>query len=127
MANAAYHFFMAHAGYSYDPKTETPMQGRMRCAKELAYHEQRACEAGASFLWEPDPEITSANWINDNEDGGRNNAPWSTWLCVARDANGEIFASLGGIDFGRDGSPWSDPYRRVVEAELACELPITED
>ena len=28
-------FFYDHAGWSYDPKTETPEQGRERCAKDL--------------------------------------------------------------------------------------------
>ena len=54
-------FFFDCACHSYDPRTETPEQGRTRCALDLA-----AAEA-----------------------------------------------------FGRDGSPWGDPYRRVVEAELA--------
>ena len=29
-------FFYENAGYSYDPKTETPEQGRIRCARDLA-------------------------------------------------------------------------------------------
>lgn len=121
----AYHFFLAQAGYSYAPDKETPMQGRIRCAKSLAYAERCARDAGASFDWSQDDQ-TSAEWISDDNDGGRNRDPWYTWVCLARDANGKVFASLGGIDFGRDGEPWGDPYRRVVEAELACELP-TED
>lgn len=32
-----YEFFLAQAGYSYDAKTETPMAGKRRCAKLLAY------------------------------------------------------------------------------------------
>lgn len=115
-----YHFFLAHAGYSYDPRTETPMQGRIRCAQTLAYAERCALNSGCSFEWSIDPDITSREWTNE--------APaWSTWRCVARDAEGKVFASLHGIDFGRDGEPWGDPYRRVVEAELACELPTCEE
>lgn len=125
MSKTAYHFFMAQAGYSYDPKTETPMQGRIRCAKSLAYNEQRARNAGASFDWSVDPDITSADWVEAHQDGASD--PWQTWQCVARDAQGKVFASLHGIDFGRDGDPWSNPYRRVVEAELACELPMDEE
>lgn len=122
-----YHFFIANAGYSYDPKTQTPIQGRRECAKQLAFAEKRAHERGCSFSWEIDPNVTSADWISDFKDGGKHRHPWHTWLCVARDENGTAFASLGGIDFGRNGEPWGDPYRRVVEAELACELPLAED
>jgi hypothetical protein len=122
-----YHFFLANAGYSYDPKTETPMQGRIRCAQDLAYAEKHAREAGASFEWSHDVDSTSADWIAPHNDGGRLRDPWYAWVCLARGADGKVFASLGGIDFGRDGSPWGDPYRRVVEAELACELPLGEE
>jgi hypothetical protein len=37
------------------------------------------------------------------------------------DEDGKIVQSLCFIDFGRDGSPWGDSYKRVVEAELALE------
>lgn len=120
MSQSAYHFFLASAGYSYNPKTETPMQGRIRCAQMLAHHERRAREAGCSFEWTIDPDSTSADWTDDD-------SPWQAWQCVARDSEGAIFASLHGIDFGHDGEPWGDPYRRVVEAELAGELPLGAD
>jgi hypothetical protein len=38
-----------------------------------------------------------------------------------RDKAGKVVQSLGGVDFGRDGDPWGQPYARVVEAELALE------
>ncbi len=111
----AYAFFLKHAGYSYGPG-ETPLQGRRRCAKTLAAAEQRASDAGVSFEWDIDPETTSADFTDEYP-------AWNLWTCLARDANGEVFSSLCGIDFGRDGEPWGNPYRRVIEAELACELP----
>ena len=123
---SAYHFFLAQAGYSYDPKAETPMQGRIRCAKSLARAERLARDAGCTFAWEYDG-LDSSEWIPAGKDGGRDRDPWPTWCCVARDGTGAVFASLCGIDFGRDGEPWRNPYRRVVEAELACELPIEEE
>ena len=109
-------FFYKHAGYSYTPGRETKEQGRRRCARALAAAELAARDAGASFDWDHDPDCTSADFSDADP-------PWRLWECIARDANGNIFASLGGIDFGRDGTPWSDPYRRVVEAELALEMP----
>ena len=102
-------FFYAHAGYSYRPD-ETPMQGRERCAKRLALAENWAHEQRVSFEWQPDG---LSDW--DDED------KHEVWACVARDANGAVIGSLGGVDFGADRDPWGDPYRVVVEAEIALE------
>ena len=106
-------FFYEHAGYSYGPG-ETPEQGRERCAKALAAAERRASEEGWSFQWEVDQHSDSSDWCDEQP-------AYSVWDCVARDVAGEVRASLGAIDFGCDGEPWDDPYRRVVEAELALE------
>ncbi len=111
---AAEKFFFDHAGYSYDPVTETPEQGRIRCARNLAAAEALAREAGVSFAWEVDQDIDSSDF-DDSTD------PWALWTCVAYDCTGAVAASLGGVDFGRDGTPHGDDYRRVVEAELADE------
>lgn len=109
----AYHFFLANAGYSYDPSRETPIQGRRRCAKQYAEAEKAGREAGLSFEWTQD-DITSAEFTDEEPS-------WLLWVCRCHNADGEIVESLAGIDFGRDGGPWGDSYRRVVEAELACE------
>jgi len=110
----AYHFFLSHAGYSYDPKTETKLQGRIRCAQALAAAEKQAKAADCTFEWQVDADCDSSDFSDEVP-------PWSLWGCIARDADGQIFASLWGIDFGRDGMPVGDPYSRVVEAELATE------
>lgn len=120
-----YKFFLKHAGYSYDPKNETPIQGRVRGARALAKAEREARDAGISFQWAPD-DYLSSEWIDNNEDGGKNRDPWHTWECIAwipdnTSITPECLASLSGIDFGRGGEPWGDPYKRVVEAELALE------
>ncbi len=115
----AYHFFLANAGYSYDPTKQTPMQGRIACARSLAYAERRAQMLGCSFQWAVDPEIDSSEFSDEVP-------AWQLWTCVARTAEGDVFASLCGIDFGRDVEPWGQAYRRVVEAELACELPVAD-
>lgn len=112
----AYQFFKKHAGFSYGTG-ETPEQGRRRCARELAAAERAAADAGVEFLWEQD-DTTNEEWE------GAEGAPfYYTWVCIAR-VDGETFASCGGIDFGRDREPWGDPYKRVMEAQLACELPV---
>lgn len=124
-----YQFFLRHAGYSYDPQTQTPMQGRVRNTRNLAAAERKARDAGLWFKWEVDPDSTSADF-GDNLDNGELGAPWQLWQCCACSPNespgrfsnlSTVLASLGGIDFGRDGEPWGNPYRRVVEAELALE------
>lgn len=113
-------FFFDHMGYSYKPP-ETKQEGLTRCAREAAVAEQRAREAGFSFDWSTDPEIDSSDFSDEPN-------PWQLWQCIARDGAGNIVASLHGIDFGRDGEPWGNSYRRCVEAELALEgLPSCED
>ena len=52
MTATAYHFFLSRAGYSYDPKTQTPMQGRIESAKRLAGAEKWARANGVYFVWE---------------------------------------------------------------------------
>lgn len=111
-----YQFFHEHAGYSYDPKTETKQQGRARCAKALADAERRGREQGLSFAWSVDPDTDSSEFSDEKP-------AWALWQCVCRDQPGTVRASLHAIDFGRDGFPCaSEPYARVVEAELALEV-----
>lgn len=114
-------FFKRYAGFSYDPATETRMQGKLRCARALATAEAAARAAGCTFDWDCDPEITSADWVEKGDASRGYEEPWQTYACVMRDKGGRVVASLGGVDFGRDGSPRGEPYARVVEAELACE------
>jgi hypothetical protein len=45
----AFQFFLAHAGYSYDPTKETERQGRARCARQLAKAESDASRVGIHF------------------------------------------------------------------------------
>lgn len=106
-------FFYRCAGYSYDPKTQTPEEGRKECAAKLAHAERRGSDAGLSFEWAED-DIDSSSFRNDRD-------PYPLWLCVCRRMDGTAAASLGGVDFGRYCNPYGDSYRRVVEAELAME------
>ena len=114
MQRINHEFFRQHAGYSYDSKTQTPEQGRDECARRLANAYSAAQEAGCSWEWDIDPDITSSDWCDDDP-------PWQTWCCIMRDGGGAVVGSLGGVDFGRDADPWGDPYRIVVEAQLATE------
>lgn len=110
---SGYHFFMRHAGYSFNPAYQTPLQGRIECAQILARAEKRALLESCSFEWQIDPDMDSSDFSDE--------APWKLWVCRMRDFEGDIVQSLWAIDFGRDGTPWGDPYRRVIEAELARE------
>lgn len=109
-----FQFFLQFAGWSYDPKTETKLQGRQRSAQLLANAERSASDAGCSFAWEIDQYGSPRDWNPDVEH-------YPVWECIMRDGAGEIVGALCGIDFGPDCSPWGDTYRRVVEAELAAE------
>jgi hypothetical protein len=107
-------FFYRHAGFSYDPATETREQGRRRRARMLAQAERDARVYGLSFAWNVDPDVDSSDWSDDRP-------AWQVWECHAMNRDGDMLACLGGIDFGRDGSPEGEAYARVVEAELAQE------
>lgn len=110
-------FFYEHGSYSYDPLTETPEQGRERCAAELATAEAWAKAVSAEYRWY-ESDIDSSDFSDE--------APvWRLWDCSMH-VDGECAASLGAIDFGRDGEPGHgygilEPYARVVQAELAAE------
>ncbi len=106
-------FFRTHCAICQNPD-ETPEQARDRCAADLVAAEGFAAAAGVSFHWDVDPEVTSADWCGDEP-------AHSTWRALARDCCGQVIGSLGCVDFGPDGEPWSSPYRRVVEAEIAAE------
>lgn len=111
---AAFYFFFKHAGFSYDPKTETPKQGRAKCARALAKAERDAAALGYTFEWSDDwtvrdhaKEYSSEAYPNGNPD--------TCESCICRDADGTAVASLGCIDDA------TREYRRVIEAELAQE------
>lgn len=107
-----YHFFYAHAGYSYDLKTETPAQGRARCAKSLARAEAMARNTGLRYVWSVDPDTNASDFCDTD---------YPLYQCFLVRGESEILESLHGIDFGPSGHPWGQPYARVVEAELAAE------
>jgi hypothetical protein len=106
----AVRFFADHAGYATPP-------GRMACAASLAEAECRAERVGLVYRWEEDQD-PDWSW---REEG----VPDYPMLCCLvfdpRDLKHPL-ASLGGIDLGAEGTFNShDPYRRVIEAELASE------
>lgn len=100
-------FFYQHAGYSYDPKTETKRQGRIRCAKDYARAEAYAKAAGWRVHWEDEQEP----WDGDIPE------PDYLFCGLLYNAEGDILASLGMIGVNDP----NDPYLRVVAAELALE------
>ena len=108
-------FFFAHAGYSYVPGHETPAQGRTKAAIYLAEAERFARSFGLSFAWEVSD--TDSSDFNDEEPA------WQLWDCIAYDDEGNVRASSGANDLGRDVQPCtSNPFVRVTQAELAAEV-----
>jgi hypothetical protein len=108
-------FFYDHAGFSYDPETQTAEEGRWECARKLRGAEVRAASLGWEVRWEEDPEPI---WDDDVE---RETTDYPQWWAVLFDSEGNVLGSLGSVDLGPDKDPWSDPYGRVVAAELAWE------
>ncbi len=103
-------FFYEHAGWSYDPKTETSQQGRRRCASTLAAAEDRARDLGMRYDWQEESDPDRSGIDHDGP----------LWVCLAF-LGGNVVASLGGIDLGACGTPYTHPYARVTEAQLAME------
>lgn len=116
---AAVAFFHDHAGWSYNPATETPEEGRQRCAERLAAAEAWAKAAGVSFGWEDDWDVGS----HVEEYDAYDQEPSTCEICTVQ-MQGDVVAALGCID-DADAN-----YRRVVEAELAYEAmpaPVSSD
>ena len=114
MDREAFTFFREHAGSSYRPGRETVAQGRARGAQALAYAEARARALGAVFVWQHCPDADSSDFTDEEPS-------WALWDCLCYGSSGRVLATLSAVDFGRDGSPYSDAYARVVAAELALE------
>lgn len=110
---AAHLFFLRNAGYSYDPKTQTPQQGRAACARRLAKAERDARQLGYTFEWSDD--WTIGNHLKEYGECYANGEPSTCESCLMRNAAGEVVQSLSCIDDA------TREYRRVVEAELALE------
>jgi hypothetical protein len=114
-------FFYEHAGYSYDPKTESADEGRVRCAREMAKAE--AFVKGQEYEYEWDWDESGCNGCDcDSPDCKCSTGEEHETLCVSlfnpRDRETDKYAtlvSLSGI-CGADAK-----YRRVIEAELALE------
>jgi hypothetical protein len=106
-------FFYERGGYSYDPKTETTDEGRIRRAIELAQVEAYGHNLGYTFAWDDDWEV--GNHFVFYGYSYRNGEPKTCEHCCCKDAEGNVVASVGCID---DATP---QYRRVIEAELADE------
>jgi len=107
-------FFWEHAGYSYQPETETEAQGRIRCARELAAAEANAKRIdGWGFEWHDDWRV--GDHVNEFSSESYLNNPRTCECCLLRDGDGDVIASVGCVDDA------TDEYRRVIEAELAVE------
>src|SRR5262245_2374729 len=87
---------------------------REKHARDLAQAYEWAIKSGWRFTWEHD-ELDSSEWSDEKP-------AWPQWRLRLRDADGAYYDGLGGVDFGRDGSPFSGEgyeYARVCQAELA--------
>lgn len=108
-------FFYKHAGFSYNPATQTKRQGRERTARLLAQAEKDARRLGIYFDWEVDMDGCIGCTCGGADCSCCTGVPHETLGCVARASDGEALASLWGIC-----EPTRE-YKRVVEAELALE------
>ena len=108
-------FFFDNAGYSYDPKKETAKQGKVRGAKLLAQAETIAKGEDWYFEWRDDWDVGSHKEFYGKGSCYEDSEPNTCETCTLFDADGKVLASLGCTDDA------THDYRRVIEAELACE------
>ncbi len=131
----AWEFFYHSAGYSYDPRTESPVVGRMLCALNLASAEQWADDVGATFDWSDDPDPAE---YQDNAGKWRTapamictmylpceECPHDVVEWCRHSLESHIAACLCSIIESDDPGERA-AYRRVVSAELAAEARAAE-
>ena len=106
-------FFAENAGWAQGPD-ETAEAARQRNGTELARAEAWAKLNGYTFDWEEDKD----GWEEDED--GTADGEGQQYGCVMRCKHGGVAQSLWAIGF-TDGAEPCDPYKRVVEAELASE------
>jgi hypothetical protein len=118
----AVRFFYRNAGISYNPAKETREQGKRRSARALANAEQKAKDAGIQFRFSHEP-YPDTSWMDESqlEEFRQGGTVMLDALAIlpCPDHSGckhdRVLASLGGIH----ASGFSDPYLRVVSAEIA--------
>ena len=105
-------FFYNNAGYSRDPE-ETEEEGRTRTANELAKAEKWRNYFSFSdqmrFEWEVDPDIDSSEFEDTD-------SPRELYICKMFYGD-QLETVIGGIDL----KSATDPYKRVIEAEMVLE------
>lgn len=117
ISQEAIEFFKEHGALSVRPG-ESDAEARERNARDYAEAEVAASARGWVVTWEIDQDADTTPTDNYFVSGN------PQWSAILRDAEGEYLESLHGIDFAEDYSasgPESDPYARVVAAELAQE------
>ena len=87
-------------------------------ASDLALAEVRAKLLCYAFTWTFDAHADSRD-IDDDRPYSDVYPCYPLWCCIMRDPSGVAVSELFSIDLGRDGSPWGNPLRRVIEAEIA--------
>jgi hypothetical protein len=108
-------FFKRHAGFSYDPSKETPQQGRLNTARELARAEAKAANLGWEFEWTYDAVGCSGCDCGRADCDCATGEEHETLGCILFNDEEKSLESLWGIC-----NPTPE-YKRVVQAELALE------
>lgn len=109
-------FFTRNSGRAYPTGATRGQRSQLtrKASQRMAAAEAWAKEHGYEFTWEVDPDVDSRDFSDEQPH-------WDLWGCRMVNRDGKTVQSLWGIDFGPTGEPWGQPYKRVVEAELALE------
>jgi hypothetical protein len=72
---------------------------------------------GFEAQWEEDTQA-DVSWMEPEDLADWEKGDRIQWMCYVRGPDGEVHASLSGIDLGKDGHPDSNPYKGEVEKDL---------
>jgi hypothetical protein len=118
-------FFYRNAGY-HTGGDETEQVARFRCGLRLAAAEEWYDDNAADDYGEHGYGALRFMWHEGGVyDHDYSDMPETSWVCVLQEYGSGGWQTQGGIagvTFGGDGAPWGDPYKRVIEAEMAAEL-----
>lgn len=116
-----YRHMREHGASSYRPSLETAEQGAVRSALELARADFALHASGAFVEWERDYEADTS-WMDAEQRAELERGETAMMGAALYNADGAYAAGLWSIHMR---TPYgADPYRRVVEAELALEAGI---
>lgn len=115
----AFRHMRAFGPSSYRPSIETPEQGAVRAALELARAEYALRASSVEVSWQRDP-YPDLSWCDAEQLRELRAGETEMLECTLYGPDGEPIESMGGIHV----LAGDESYKRVVEAELALQAGV---